>query len=65
MLEDALLKENFPYMIKSGRIKVQLIELVIHLLTEVRVENKVDNLKGEQGLWERFIVISRSWLDPD
>ena len=60
LLEDALLKENFLYMTKSGRIKVQLTELVIHLLIEVRVEDEVDKLKGEQGLLRHFIVISRS-----
>ena len=37
-------------MTESGRIKLQLIEIVIHLLTEIRVEDKVDKLKEEQGL---------------
>ena len=51
-------------MTESGRIKLQLIEVVIHLLTEIRVGDKVDKLKEGQGLLQSFIVISRSWLDP-
>ena len=45
LLEDALLKESFLCTTESGRIKLQLIEVVIHLLTEVRVKDKVDKWK--------------------
>ena len=45
LLEDALLKESFASTTESGRIKLQLIEVVIHLLTEVRVKDKVDKWK--------------------
>ena len=51
-------------MTESGRMKLQLIEVVIHLLTEIWVEDKVDKLKEQHGLLQCFIVVSRSWLDP-